>query len=86
MAAIESEPAVLAKCGSRHFGAMLFEGITQVFVTWIKHVLLSELTPNQTVIIDNACFHKSTQVRELIESVGCQLLYLMRIGVSGSMF
>ena len=69
---------VLAKCGSRHFGAMLFEGAcnTQVFVTWIKQVLLSELTPNQTVIIDNACFHKSVQVRELIESVGCQLLYL----------
>jgi transposase len=36
--------------------------------------LCKELKPNQVVIMDNASFHKSNKVKELIESVGCKLI------------
>ncbi len=32
--------------------------------------------PNQTVILDNAAFHKSPRTTELIKSANCSLLYL----------
>ena len=34
------------------------------------------LKPGQTVIIDNASFHKSKKIIELIESVGCKVIFL----------
>ncbi len=47
-----------------------------VFNTWIEKVLLSELKHGQVVILDNAAFHKSQRTKELIKSVGCELLFL----------
>lgn len=38
--------------------------------------LVPKLKLGQTVILDNATFHKSEKIRELIESVGCKLQYL----------
>jgi hypothetical protein len=38
--------------------------------------LIEELKPRQVVIMDNAAFHRSPRTRELIESVGCQLIFL----------
>ena len=35
-----------------------------------------ELKSGQTVILDNATFHQSQKIRELIKSAGCELLYL----------
>jgi len=35
-----------------------------------------ELKPNQVVIMDNASFHKSNKVKELIEKANCRLIYL----------
>ncbi len=35
---------------------------TKVFITWIEKFLLKELKPGQTVIMDNASFHKSKRV------------------------
>ena len=57
---------------------MYFEGSTntEVFNTWIEKYLMPELKLNQVVIMDNASFHKSAKTKELIESVGCKLLYL----------
>jgi transposase len=57
---------------------MYFEGNTnrQMFNLWIKEVLLPELKPNQTIIMDNAAFHKNKITQELIESKQCKLLYL----------
>ena len=49
---------------------------TELFITWIKEGLCRELKPGQYVIMDNASFHKSHTVKELIEAVGCKLLYL----------
>jgi transposase len=55
-----------------------FEGNTdtEIFNQWIEEFLITELKPNQTIIMDNAAFHKSQRTRELIESVNCRLLYL----------
>jgi transposase len=55
-----------------------FEGYTntEVFNTWIKEVLLPELKSKQVIIMDNASFHKSERTRELIESKGCELIFL----------
>jgi len=55
-----------------------FEGYTdtRVFNTWVEHCLVPELTPGQTVILDNASFHKSVRTQELIEAAGCHLKYL----------
>lgn len=49
---------------------------TKIFLQWIKEHLCPALSKGQYVILDNASFHKSKKVRELIEEVGCHLLYL----------
>ena len=55
-----------------------FEGScnTQLFTLYVKEVLCKELEIGQVVIIDNASFHKSHEVKELIEALGCKLLFL----------
>jgi putative transposase len=49
---------------------------TEVVLVWVKEVLLPCLKQGMTVIWDNASFHNNSQFRQLIESVGCKLLYL----------
>lgn len=38
--------------------------------------MIPALKPGQVVIMDNATFHKGGLIQELIESVGCRILYL----------
>jgi hypothetical protein len=54
-----------------------FEGSTDTkrFNGWIEQCLLPVLKKGQTIIMDNAPFHKSAQTRRLIEAAGCTLLY-----------
>ena len=47
-----------------------------VFEQWLSDKLVPELKAGQTVILDNASFHKSEKIREIIESAGCELQYL----------
>lgn len=56
----------------------VFNGYTDAkrFNGWVEECLLPSLKPGQTVIMDNAAFHKSKKTRELIEKAGCKLLYL----------
>ena len=64
--------------GKKLIAPWMFEGYTdaEVFNTWVEQVLLPELPPGYTVILDNASFHKSAKTRELIEGVGCTLFFL----------
>jgi transposase len=57
---------------------MLFEGTcnTEVFNQWLEHMLLPELTAGSLIVLDNATFHTSKRTKELVEEVGCELLYL----------
>jgi transposase len=49
---------------------------TEVFLTWIEQILVPVLEPNMVVIMDNASFHKSYKIMDLIEKTGAELLYL----------
>lgn len=62
----------------RSIAPMVFNGScnTILFETWVEKFLIKELKTGQVVIMDNASFHKSQKTRELIESVGCTLIFL----------
>jgi transposase len=49
-----------------------------VFHAFTQQVLLPELRPGQTVVLDNLWPHKRAEIKELIEGAGCQLLFLPR--------
>ena len=43
---------------------------------WVEKFLIQELKLGQVLVMDNASFHKSQKTRELIESVGCRIIFL----------
>lgn len=47
-----------------------------IFETWLEQCLLPTLQPGQVVILDNATFHHGGRIAQLVESVGCRLMYL----------
>ena len=49
---------------------------TKLFDTWVEHSLIKELKSGQFVVMDNATFHKSQKTKDLIESVGCKVIFL----------
>lgn len=57
---------------------MVFNGScnTELFNKWVEQFLIKELKPGQVVVMDNASFHRSQKTKELIESVGCRLIFL----------
>lgn len=57
---------------------MVFNGScnTKLFETWVEECLVKELKSGQVVIMDNASFHKSQRTKDLIESVGCSIIFL----------
>ena len=72
------ESIIAGKNGNKIIAPMCFYGTcnTAVFNTWIEQMLLPELKHGQVVVLDNASFHKSAKTKELIEQVGCKLLFL----------
>src|SRR5688500_10189727 len=63
----------------RGMGASLVvEGSTNgtVFHTYLQEVLCPTLERGQVIVMDNLSAHKGERVRELIESKGCELIYL----------
>jgi transposase len=44
--------------------------------TWLEQCLLPNLPPGKVIVMDNAPFHNSAKIREIIENAGCILLYL----------
>lgn len=47
-----------------------------VFLAYVRHLLVPTLRPGQVVVLDNLNAHKTTAVRGLIEGAGCRVLYL----------
>ena len=70
--------AIGALTGDRLLTAALFDCSinTDVFEAWIRQDILPVLPNGHVVVIDNASFHKSEKIKELIESAGCLLDYL----------
>lgn len=48
---------------------------TDVFVAYVEHFPLPILRPGDIVVMDNLSAHKSDRVRELIEQVGCSIVF-----------
>lgn len=71
--------SVIAALNEKNIKApFFFEGHTDtdVFNGWIEDCLVPELKSGQTVLLDNASFHKSPTTKTLIEGAGCHLKYL----------
>jgi transposase len=58
--------------------SMAVEGATtkEVFEAYAEHFLAPTLRPGEIVVMDNPGAHRPKRIRELIESRGCELLYL----------
>ena len=58
--------------------AMTFTGGTNAsaFQTYVTQVLVPNLWPGATVVMDNFSSHKVTGIRDAIEGVGAKLVYL----------
>ena len=56
----------------------MLDGATkgEAFRTYVADVLAPTLQPGDTVVMDNLPAHKVSGIREQIEAVGAQLLYL----------
>jgi transposase len=70
---------LLASMTSEGMGPCLaVQGATTriVFEAYIEKVLVPNLRRGQVVVMDNLSAHKGERVRALIESAGCELLYL----------
>lgn len=69
---------LLAQTGLTRFAPMLFSGTcdTVFFNKWLEKCLVPQLTPGQTVIMDNAAIHKSERGRQVLQEAGCELLFL----------
>lgn len=71
--------SVIGAISKRKFLApMCFRGTcdTKLFNIWLEQVLIPELKPGQTLILDNASFHKSAESKKLVEEAGCELMFL----------
>ena len=49
---------------------------SDIFESFVRHVLLSELKPGDVVVMDNLSSHKGAAIRRLIEDAGAELEYL----------
>lgn len=60
------------------FAPFIFEGYSNaaVYEIYIKQVLISALKPGMVLVIDNARFHKTKRIIELVESAGCRIIFL----------
>jgi transposase len=65
-------------CKQNFMAPFIFEGHcnTAVFELYVEKVLAPALKKEMLVVIDNASFHKSEKIRNLIEATGAKLLYL----------
>ena len=47
-----------------------------LFVAYVRTILVPTLQPGQIVVMDNWSSHKRVEVRSLIEAAGCELWFL----------
>lgn len=47
-----------------------------LFYGWFEQVLCPVLVPGSIIIMDNASFHKSDDIKELAKTHGCELIFL----------
>ena len=47
-----------------------------LFEMWLEECLLPQLQPGSMIVMDNASFHRSQVIDELVAQAGCELWYL----------
>lgn len=47
-----------------------------LFEAWLSQSLIPQLEPGDIIIVDNATFHKGENIKEMVESAGCEIWYL----------
>ena len=57
---------------------MTFEGSCNrdLFEMWLSNCLVPQLQPGDVIVIDNATFHRSQYINEIIAIAGCEIWYL----------
>ncbi len=60
------------------FAVALFESSinSDVFYYWVENLLIPELPKNSVIVMDNATFHKRSDIQELLERDGYTILWL----------
>jgi transposase len=60
------------------FAPMTFEGSCNrsLFEMWLEECLVPQLQPGDVVVVDNASFHHSQSIEEIVTQAGCELWYL----------
>ena len=60
------------------FAPMTFVGCCNrdLFEMWLEECLLPQLQPGDVILIDNASFHRSQAIDEIVAEAGCELWYL----------
>lgn len=60
------------------FAPMTFVGSCNrdLFEMWLTDCLLPQLQPGNVIVIDNARFHRSQFIEEVVAAAGCELWYL----------
>jgi transposase len=48
----------------------------QVLITWLTEMLLPTIGAGKKIVLDNASFHRCKLVRKVVETAGCELIYL----------
>lgn len=69
---------IAAKRGKELIATVLYNTSTTAlwFNKWLKECLFKELSPNSTIIMDNACFHKKEDVYRITKNYGHDVLFL----------
>lgn len=60
------------------FAPMTFVGSCNrnLFEMWLEQCLIPQLRPGDVIVIDNATFHHSQTIDEIVAEAGCELWYL----------
>ena len=67
-----------ALCEQTFSAPFMFPGHcdTKIFDCYIENILVPTLTAGKIIVLDNASFHQSQKIKDLIKNVGCKLIYL----------
>ena len=69
---------VAAKCGIKILAPLTYGGTTDsvLFEYWFENLLLPKIPVGSVIVMDNATFHRKTNLGELAAKASCSLLFL----------
>lgn len=69
---------IAALCQRHLIAPLTFAGSCNrdLFELWLEQCLLPQLQPGTAIVIDNASFHRSQYIDEIVAAAGCEIWYL----------